>query len=953
MPHASLKITGGVLVNETPALNEAGISACNLIRLKPDPKGLSIPEKLGGWSRFYADAVTNGPIRALNGYQDTNTDKWIVYGTDNSTAAQLAAIQCFTDPVTGLTTASPYGNYFHDLTPRYQSDSVVAAFQTTSASALVKVTDDTVSGVTQYDSVFLTTPVSVGGIVLSGLYSLVTLTGDQYEINAINILGASQPAAYSTVSAALAVTSGSFSAGVTTGTITLNWSTPNYTFVVGQAAVVNGIVPSTWNGAYIVTGSTATSVTLAVYVNSLGAYVSGGSITNYGTVPLFLTTNASPNITCIFPNHGYAVGQNFTIINETLVNGVTLYGAYQIATVPNAYTFTFTGPASASSTGQQFQGAANVVGGSADGAHVTLTLGGVTYVTPSIVPTGGSGNATNVTLTWTSPAYTFNTGSTIVVSGMNPSAWNGTYVVVSSTSTSVTYANVSVASYVSSGKVDNALYDIGGYINVSGVLPADWNGIYAVTGTTDTTVTYANTSANLTWVNGGSVADNGGDVAYIYSIGVGPVPQGSGYGVGGYGVGGYGSGQVTTPLVGATIPANSWDIANWGNVTIAVPYGNDPIRYTDGVIPFQPLYYWDPTVMQVLAQAVYTAPTASNGAFVAMPQRQVVLWGTTFTGIIDPLLVAWSDVNNYFTWIPQVTNQAGSYRIPSGSEIRGAMQTPQQGILWTDIELWSMVYISQPYIYSFNKIGQGCGLIAKKAKAMGSLNGVVYWMGVSQFFSLTNQGVQPIPCPIWDVIFQQLDFANAWKIVCAPNSLFQEIAWYYPVAGGSGENTNYVKYNALSGEWDYGVLGRSAWTDVSVLGQPIGADPAAHLIFQHEISPDADGAAIDAWFETGWFAIAEGDYKVFVDQCWPDFKYADYGAHPAQPAAQVQLTFTLAGYPDAGTYSYGPYTVTQGTTYISPRMRGRLMKIKARSTDLGSFWRLGAIRYRLQQDGRF
>ena len=539
-----------------------------------------------------------------------------------------------------------------------------------------------------------------------------------------------------------------------------------------------------------------------------------------------MTVNKSPVITCIFPDHGYVAGNDFYIINETVVNGMTLYGAYTITAVPNSSSFTFVGSASASSSGWQFQGATTVLGGSANGTYVTLTIGGASFVAPSIVPTGGSGNGTDLTFTWTTPAYTFATGATIVVTGMNPTAWNGVYSVVSATDSSVTVANTSVASFVSAGVIDNAPFGIGSYINVSGVAPADWNGVYAVTGVTNTTITYANASTNANWINGGSVATNGGDVAYIYSIGVGPIAQGLGYGVGGYGVGGYGSGSVTVPLAGTTIPAISWDIANWGNITIAVPYGNAPIQYQNISVPFAPLYYWDPTASQVLAQTVSSGPTASNGAFVAMPQRQVVLWGTTFNAIIDPLLIAWCDVNNYNTWIPQVTNQAGSYRIPSGAEIRGGMQTPQQGIIWTDIELWSMVYIGQPYVYSFNKIGQGCGLIAKKAKAMGSLNGVVYWMGTSQFFNLTSYGVQPIPCPIWDAVFQQIDFANAWKIVCAPNSLFQEIAWYYPVTGGTGENTNYIKYNALTGLWDYGVLGRSAWMDVSVLGQPIGSDPA-------------------------------------------------------------------------------------------------------------------------------
>ena len=37
---------------------------------------------------------------------------------------------------------------------------------------------------------------------------------------------------------------------------------------------------------------------------------------------------------------------------------------------------------------------------------------------------------------------------------------------------------------------------------------------------------------------------------------------------------------------------------------------------------------------------------------------------------------------------------------------------------------------------------------------------------------------------------------------------------------------------------------------------------------------------------------------------------------------------------------YGPYTVTSATEYIPVRFRGRLMAVKALSTDLGSFWRL-------------
>ena len=295
-----------------------------------------------------------------------------------------------------------------------------------------------------------------------------------------------------------------------------------------------------------------------------------------------------------------------------------------------------------------------------------------------------------------------------------------------SSSTSVTYANTDVGPYVSGGFVSNAQYDIGADIWVSGVTPSDWNGWYEVTSVTANSVTYANASANLTWTSGGSISDNGGDEDFIYSIGIGPAVVGSGYGVGGYGIGGYGTG-ITQPVIGGTnIPAINWELNNWGNLALALPVESSPITYGNVDLPFQPIYYWDPTTGQQLAQAITQGPPASNGMFVAMPQRQIIAWGSTFSGVIDPLLIRWCDVNNFTVWIAQVTNQAGSFRLPSGAEIRGALQTPQQGLLWTDIELWAMQYVGQPYVYGFNKIGQGCGLIARHAAC--SLNGFVYWM---------------------------------------------------------------------------------------------------------------------------------------------------------------------------------------------------------------------------------
>jgi hypothetical protein len=312
------------------------------------------------------------------------------------------------------------------------------------------------------------------------------------------------------------------------------------------------------------------------------------------------------------------------------------------------------------------------------------------------------------------------------------------------------------------------------------------------------------------------------------------------------------------------------------------------------------------------------------------------------------MLVRWCDVSNYNDWTATVINQAGSYRIPKGSRIVGAIQAAQQALLWTDIGVWSMQYIGQPYVYSFNEVGSGCGLIAQKAAA--SINGSVYWMGPSQFFSMTDQGVQPVSCPIWDVIFQDLDQTNLDKIRVAVNSRFGEITWYYPTMSNGGEVNAYAKYNVFLRVWDFGTLGRSAWVDQSVLGPPIGADPSSRYIYQHETSQNADGEPMLSSFQTGYFAMAEADVKTFVDQVWPDMKWGYYGG--AQNAT-VNLTFYVADYAGQTPVAYGPYPLTQSTTFISPRFRGRLMSIGLGSSDIDSFWRIGNIRYRLQPDGKF
>jgi hypothetical protein len=176
--------------------------------------------------------------------------------------------------------------------------------------------------------------------------------------------------------------------------------------------------------------------------------------------------------------------------------------------------------------------------------------------------------------------------------------------------------------------------------------------------------------------------------------------------------------------------------------------------------------------------------------------------------------------------------------------------------------------------------------------------------------------------------------------------MFNEVSWYFPSPASVGENDAYIKYNYQEGQWDYGYLQRGAWEDVSALGNPIGA--TVTQLYQHELTNDADGTPISPSFETGYFTIAEGELMSFVDFIVPDMKFGTYGSS----GASCNITVNAVDYPGDTPRTYGPVTFTSTTSNLNPRLRGRFMSLAIDSNDLGSFWRVGAIKYRYAPTGR-
>src|SRR5271154_6237371 len=158
MPHAALKLVGGVNTNETPALNEnAGISQSNLIRFFYDPNGVSLIQKLGGWTKFFATQIA-AIVRAIWVWEDLNLNANLAFGTagiGSTGASQLAVITA---------------NTLNDITPATATSTIAPVIAATVGSPSLIITDATTTGITNTNTVYIPTQIAVGGIMLFGLY---------------------------------------------------------------------------------------------------------------------------------------------------------------------------------------------------------------------------------------------------------------------------------------------------------------------------------------------------------------------------------------------------------------------------------------------------------------------------------------------------------------------------------------------------------------------------------------------------------------------------------------------------------------------------------------------------------------------------------------------------------------------------------------------------------------
>ncbi len=386
----------------------------------------------------------------------------------------------------------------------------------------------------------------------------------------------------------------------------------------------------------------------------------------------------------------------------------------------------------------------------------------------------------------------------------------------------------------------------------------------------------------------------------------------TGFGAGSYGLHYYGTERIEAT---ATLPATTWALDNWGEELVAC-------TPEDGKI-----YKWELDS----GTPAYQVPNSPVNCLSMFVTEERFLFALGAGG--NPRLVQWSDKEDYTTWTPSATNEAGDIELQTSGDIMCGLRVRGQSLILTNVDAHVMSYLGPPYVYSRERVGTSCGIISRKAAAVTDLGAV--WMGRKAFYSYQGGAVSKVASEVSDYVFSHINQAQWSKVYATTNSRYSEIWWFYP-SDESVENDSYVVWNYAENTWSIGSIGRTAAVDHGVYRYPVWASADDNHLYEHGVGLDYGG--IVPFAESGPIMIATGDQIASVVEMIPDEK----------TQGDVTATFKTRFYPNGEEREYGPYTMGNP---VSVRFSGRQVRMRIEGQTLSN-WRVGVNRLDILPGGR-
>lgn len=501
----------------------------------------------------------------------------------------------------------------------------------------------------------------------------------------------------------------------------------------------------------------------------------------------------------------------------------------------------------------------------------------------------------------------------------------------------------------------------------------------------------AGCESNLYSSNSGSYTD----VAPANLVPLDDVSSGGGYGSGPYGDSTYGTPRTGTTTLTPT-PA-TWTFSNWGEDVLAVASTDGRLLYYDssspstdavavGVYAISSIsrtsnvttivtatphnlttsdavqvagvadtsFNISSTTVTVTNATTFTyANSGTNGsssggtvrdisvptgnrAVIVTPERHVVLLQPSG----ERRRVAWSSRENYTDWnFTSTTNTAGFIDVQSETQLMGLCSVREGTLIWSENRLFLMRYVGQPFVYGIDELGSSA-LYAPNAFA--EFDGRCAWMDQSGFMVYEGGSIRPLPCPLADYVFSNIDSEFGPRVAhAAVNGVFNEIWFFYPTTGNN-ECDRYVLWNWSENHWSMGVMARTAASPAGVGKLPLMAGTDFH-IYQHEDGWTYDGfnCANNVYVASGTINLPGDENVLNVTQLVPS-NGANYDL--------TKYTLFTRQTPGGAERTFGPY-YARSDGYVDTRASGRDMRIRICANDAGD-WSIGRIRMKVSQGGR-
>ena len=486
---------------------------------------------------------------------------------------------------------------------------------------------------------------------------------------------------------------------------------------------------------------------------------------------------------------------------------------------------------------------------------------------------------------------------------------------------------------------------LGGNIN-SAVLNQEYQ-IATIVNANSYTIEAKNTSGETVLAAAGDSGNGGGSTVGTYQVNVGLdvfVP-GTGWGLDGWGEGAFGS----ATSLSSTNQLRLWTHDNFGEDLIINQRGGGIFRWVEnnGLTTR--------AVNLSTTSGANQVPTVGLQVITSEKDRHLIVLGadpisgSSRTGVIDPMLIAFSDQENALDFEPRTTNTAGSLRVSSGSSIIGSVKARQEILIWTDTALYSMQFVGPPLTFAVNLINEGTGLIGPKA-AVTAPQGV-YWMSYNNFY-VYNGSVQTLPCTVQDYVFSDINLVQSFKINAFTIADKNEVGWFY-CSKNATEVDRYVIFNYLENVWFYGSLTRTAWLDASTENYPRAVSDG--YVYQHEIGFNDDGSPMtNVFIESSDFDLGDGQDFAFMQKIIPDFKFLQN-----DNSGNVNIVVKTRNFPGDSLTVNSTSAIAANTQQAFVRSRARQIVLRFESDDdatadgnLSIGWRLGATRIDIKPDGR-